>query len=411
MPVKWKQGPRFKPAVVLKKIDSIRTVDSNGGASFSGFELEDCLPALHSMLDFPRVATDVDKSSLVWRGLSKVGKELTPESFLKAINLELHNVLATKEESYIMLTAISLNRLDLPKELQLAGATIRFLANYPVRFRKTRERLLIEKRVPVAPTPDSYCKVTVDVRAKSPSAAVKKALHALDLQRSVWCLMGNPQMQMSFGSASLSPINVVRLGSQHTLHLPTGQPATEGMWFEPSFESATIFRAAKPEIVKKHSRWALRKITASPYGDLLAGSLIRFVRALDEPEPSTAFLRLWGALEALTTPGQADYDKVVRRCSFLFKERAFHRQLLEHLREFRNATVHAGEESERARTHCFQLQLYFVNLIWFHLQSAQFFQTLDEANFFLDSPDDLAELQRRLKLVRKALRYAAPRES
>lgn len=411
MPVKWKQGPRFRPSVVLKKIDSVRTIGPDGRTSFSGFELEDCLPALHSMLDFPPIAGETDTSSLVWGGLAKAGKDLTSESFLKAINQELNATLAKKEQCYVLLTSISLNGLDIPKQVQIAGATIRFSANYPIRFQLPRARLLDEQHVPVPLTPENYCKVMVVVKAKSPRAAVKKALHALDLQRAMWCLMGNPQMQIGRGGASLAPINVVRLGSRHTLHLPTGARAADLMWFEPSFKEASIFRAERPQIVRKNSRWALRKIAASPYGDRLVGSLIRFVRALDEPEPSTAFLRLWGALEALTTPGQADYEKIVKRCSFLFRENAFHRQLLEHLREYRNATVHAGEESELARTHCFQLQLYFSSLVWFHLKNAEFFRTLDEANFFLDSPDNLSELQRRLQLMRKAVHFSTPRES
>lgn len=161
----------------------------------------------------------------------------------------------------------------------------------------------------------------------------------------------------------------------------------------------------KPEVVRKNSRWALRQISASSYSECLISALIRFVRAFDERDANTAFLRLWGALEALITPGQADYGKMVQRCSFLFREHDFYRQLLEHLRECRNANVHAGEESERARTHCFQLQFYFSNLIWFHLGNARYFHSLDEANFFLDSPVNKEELKRRLQLARKAVRF------
>lgn len=107
----------------------------------------------------------------------------------------------------------------------------------------------------------------------------------------------------------------------------------------------------------------------------------------------------------LTTPGQADYDRLVQRCSFLFKDAEFRRQLLEHLREYRNVNAHAGEESDRARTHCFQLQLYFVELIRFHLRNARLFGSLEEANAFLDLPARKADLERRLQLTRKALKF------
>jgi hypothetical protein len=121
-----------------------------------------------------------------------------------------------------------------------------------------------------------------------------------------------------------------------------------------------------------------------------------------------AFIRLWGALESLTTPEYADYEKTVKRCAFLFQNGEYHRQLLEHLREYRNSFVHAGEDSDLARTHCFQLQLYFVHLIWFHLGNVGTFKSLNEANSFLDSPSDRAELKRRLQLTQKALRFTEP---
>jgi hypothetical protein len=407
MTIKWKKGPRFKPAVILTKIDSIRTVNPTGGASFTGFELQDCLPALHSMLDFPEIARELNTSTLVWRGLAKVKGELNPDTFLAAVNQELTERLATSEQSYNLLTAISLDRNDIPQQIKLLGATIRFLAgDYPRRFRSRTE--LLSKHFPSGPsTPPNYCRVIVEIRAKSSAAAVHKALRALDLQRALWCLMGNPQWQIAFGAPALRPINVVRLGSQHTLHFPDGTSAKESIWFEPSFAEASIFQIKKPAIARRNSQWALRRITASTYGERLISSLLRFVRALDDRDCGAAYVRLWAALEGLTTPGQADYEKTVQRCSFIFKDHEYHRQLLEHLREYRNTNVHVGEETEDARTHCYQLQLYFVKLIWFHIRNARFFRSLDEANSFLDFPVEVHALKRRLQLNRKAVKFVS----
>lgn len=405
MPIKWKQSPRFTPTVILKKIDSVRTINPEGGASFAGFELEDCLPALQSMLIFPSVAAEVDTSSIVWRGLASVGKDLTPDSFLAAINKELSNRLATKEQSYSLLTAISIDQRDIPARLQIMGAEIRFLASDYSRKFKSREELLRNNALPVPPTPRTYCKVVIRTKAKSPHAAVNKSMRALDLQRALWCLMGNPRMQWAIGKPAFSPINVVRLGSQHTLHLADGAAATDAVWFEPGFVEASVFRIEKPDVVKRNSQWALQQIAACAYGEQLIAPLIRYVRSLDERDANSAFIGLWGALEALTTPNQADYEKTVKRCSFIFKDGIFHKQMLEHLREYRNVYVHTGESSDRARTHCYQLQLYFVNLIWFHVRNARFFRSLEEANQFLDSPSDLAELKRKVQLAQKAVRF------
>lgn len=405
MAIKWKKGGQFDPAVILEKIDSVRSISSEGRVTFAGFEIQDCLPALHSMLEFPPATVEVDTSDLVWRGLAKVGKDLNKVSFLGAINKELGERLATKEETYCLLTSISLDGLDVSKRITSLAAEINILAGpFSSRF-DSRKSLLLRHSSGVPQTPENYCNVSIKVKAKSTHGAVNKALRGLDLQRAVWCLLCNAQMQFSIGQPAIQPINVIRLGSQHTLHRLDGSPAADSIWFEPGFSSAPIFRMPKPSNVKKDSRWVLRQIAASPYAESLRGALTRYVRAFDEKDFNSALLRLWSALEILICPDRADYEKVVQRCAFLFKERSFHKQMLEHLREYRNKNIHAGEESDSARTHCFQLQFYFRRLMFFHIRNARYFRSLPEANLFLDSPVGTDDLNRRLQLIRKAVRF------
>lgn len=405
MPIKWKHSSRFNPAVVLKRIDAARTVNPQGGASFSGFDWESCIPALHSMLNMPAAAAEVDASRIVWQALTKVRGALTPADFLAAANSELTALLATSEQQYRFLTTISVRKQDTPRTLSCLGTNIRFLEKgFPRKF-APRADLIRKHPTGLKETPTSYCSLVVSAKAKSPAAAVHKALRAVDLQRALWCLMTNPQMEISFGSFSVNPINIVRLGGYHTLHLPDGSPASEGMWFEPAFVPTKVAEFSKPAVIQKNTQWAFRRLRMSSYSEQLVSALIRYVRAFDESDANTAFIRLWSALESLVSPGVADYEKLVRRCAFLFQEGAFHRQMLEHLREYRNGTVHSGELSDRARTLCFQLQLYFSALVWFHLRNASFFDSLDEANRFLDSPASAAEINRQLQLTRKALRF------
>jgi hypothetical protein len=405
MPIKWKSSQRFKPAVVLAKIDAARTVSPTGGASFTGFDWEECQPALHSMLDFPPAASEVDAMSLVWRALTKVRGPLTPSDFLAAANAELTALLATREEQYRVLTSVSVRHGDLPKAFSSLGTTIRCLTgSFPKRY-KARDDLIKSYHTGIPPAPHSYTRVIVSLKAKSQDAAFAKAMRALDLQRALWCLLGNPRMQITFGAPSLKPINVVRLGGHHTLHRPDGKPARDGIWFEPGYVEAAAFAPSKAALVRKHSRWATGRMRQSRYGVQIASALIRYVRAFDESDANAAFLRLWTAVESLTTPSVADYDKLVRRCAFLFQDGVFHRQMLEHLREYRNGSVHAGEYSDRARTLCYQLQLYFNALVWFHIRNARFFESLDEANAFLDTPPAKAVVVRQMQLARRALRF------
>jgi hypothetical protein len=403
MSIKWKK--RFKPAEILSRFDSARIVSPSEEKSFTGFGLIEYIPVLQSMLEFPPVTADFDISDLVWRALNEAGEELTPSSFLITINKILSSNIATREEDYCLLTAISLDSRDIPQKLRILDAEIHIQEkNYPPRF-KSREEILLESPTLISPTPANYCKLEIKVKAKSPDGAVNKALRGLNLQRSLWCLMANPRLEIASGTARYSPINVVRLGGEHTLHFATGSPVTNGIWFDPGFVEAKIRRLSKPDIIKRNSRWMLRQIADCSYGESLISALIQFVRALDERNANAAFLGLWSAIEVLTTPGQANYDNLVNRCSFIFKEKEYHKQILEHLREYRNASVHFGEESDNARIHCFQLQLYFVSLIRFHLHNAKYFDSLKEANSFLDSPSDHKTLNRQLSLIRKVLRF------
>jgi hypothetical protein len=407
MPIKWKKSQRFNPQVVLDKIEDVRTVSADGGVSFSGMEIDDYLPTIESYLDFPAVTSGLDKSILVWKAVAKAGLPLNCESFLKSINAQLNSILAVKEQCYTLLTEISIECADIPKAIKIEGVEIKFWGNrFPSRYRKPRAKLLDENKVPIELTPDGYCKVSVSVRTKSPSSAFHIAMRALDIQRALWCLMTNPGMQITFGNSSPKPINSVRLGSRHTLHTSDGDGAIESIWYEPNFKETSVVGLADAKVVLNNSKFALRRMSSCSYGRQLLSSLIRYVRALDENDANTAFLRLWGgAVEALTTPGIADYDQLVKRCSFLYSDSLYHRQVLEHLREYRNANVHAGEESNHARIYCFQLQRYYRALFWFHVRNANFFKSLDEANLFLDSSESDGDLMRQIKIIRKALKF------
>jgi len=410
MPIKWKPRTRFKPEVILRKIEAARTVNPRGGASFKGFELEEHLPALQSMLEFPSAAGGMDKHSLVWKSLSRAGSSLTPESFLAAINEALSAQLSVQESQYHLLTSLSLNPSGLPRKTSVLGCSVELYEKPHARKYGDRDRIIKEKKVKVESTPAGYCNVMVKVTAKSPTSAYNKSMDALDLMRALLCLMGNPRMTFYFlGSQAHDPINVVRLGSRHTVHFPNGQSVADALWYEPGFVPAKPYLFKQSDVVVGNLRWALRHILQSSYRDKLVSSLLRFVRALDHSDPNTAYLRLWGALEELTTPGAADYEKLVRRCAFLFREHDYHLQVLEHLREYRNSNVHAGEESQAAKTHCFQLQMYYVNAAWFYIRNGKRFANLDEANQFLDLPPDVPKLRSRLKLIKGAIKFMTPR--
>ncbi|MCX7169507.1 MAG: hypothetical protein NTY41_04230 [Proteobacteria bacterium] len=405
MPITWKKSKNLKPAVILDSIAAIRSVSPGGAPSFSGFSIEDDLPALQSMLDFPEVANEVQRSTLVWKALASISGELTPKTFLAAINDILSKRIATREAQFHILTAISIAPQGLPAQTRIDGSTLKLLSRpYPQKYAE-RAAAVAARRLPVESTPDDYCRVIVTVTAKSYFGVMTKALRTLDIQRAIWCLMCNFQMEIK--GQEWNPINVIRLGSIHTVHNPDGSLASQEVWFEPNFTQARIFRHDRVDMLRKKSMYALRALARCPYRAALTEALLRYVRALDERDQNTAFIRLWGAIEALTSPGFANYDQVVRRCSFLFRDTQYHQQILEHLREYRNQSIHAGDQSDNAKTHCFQLQLYFNHLIWFHLGNVGFFVSLEETNAFLDLAPNKTTLLRSKQLVQKAIRFVS----
>lgn len=408
MSVTWKHKSNFKPKAVLDKIALIRTENPTGGASFAGFELDTYVATLLSMLDVSSVASKLDVPNIIWVALAKHRGELTPCSFLQAVNSEVRNKLATKEQIYFLLTSLSIDHRNIPKHLSHSGAEMTFTGtNYPTLF-KSRTELLRSLTLSVPSEVPTYCRVVVKVKSRTALGAFHLALRALDLQRSIWCLMGNPGLEISIGGAhQWKPINVVRLGSRHTVHFENGDLVDDHLWIEAGFTESKIFSPNKPDVLKSNSQWINRRIKACAYGDKIELALLRFVRALDEADANTAFLRLWGALESLVTTGKADYDQLIKRCSFFFRDEYvdYHTQVLEHLREYRNVSVHAGEASDNARIHCFQIQGYFVKLVLFHLTNTSLFESLDHANEFLDLPRNKDSLKRRLKIIQKALKF------
>ena len=332
MPIEWKQPSRFKPATILRRIESFRTVNSSGRVSFSGFAAHECVPTLLSMLSFPPAGDGLAKEPLIWKALGVVKEDLTPENFVQALRLAFKNKLAVREQDYWLLTSMSIVPAGLPRKLSVLGCTVEFSpSGYPNRFLSARDQTIARHRVDAPVTPTDYCPIIIKTRAKSASSAYSKAMQSADLVRAILCLMANSPIQITFGTPSFKPLNAIRAGSRHTVHVGTGENAEDGLWFEPMFSSAKPYKFDKPEIVSKNLSVALKRIQSSALRDSLVSSLTRFVRALDHPDFSSAFLKLWSALETLTlSEPTADYDKLIHRVAFLFSDQNYHVQVLEH---------------------------------------------------------------------------------
>lgn len=405
MPITFKK--RFKPDEILDELAEARTVGGDGSVSFSDFSIHQAVPILHSMLSFPDITADIDTAQLVWSGVLRAKEPLNQAQFLAAINAELKKFLSQREETFHVLSTMSLNPTGLPHRFSFLGTKFTLFASGFPRKYASREKVVADlyRSNSLKDNPEKYVHVRVEVQAKTAHQASTKASRSLDLWRAIVCLRGNNSMQIKLAGADYEPINCVRLGTCNTVHRSSGEIAMETIWFDPTFTPIKPKKFDNPNNLRRHLHFASKRIDQSPYSSTIKDALIKYVRSLDEPDPETAFIRLWGAIENLASPSIANYDAVVRRCSFFYTNRDYHAQILEHLREFRNSSVHRSAHANQARINCYLAQEYFNTLFWFHARNATYFTSLDEANGYLDLVSRRENLRRERDLLNKAIRF------
>jgi hypothetical protein len=105
-----------------------------------------------------------------------------------------------------------------------------------------------------------------------------------------------------------------------------------------------------------------------------------------------------------------DHQVTVRRAAFIYdaQERDLHKQILEHLKNYRHGSVHAGEDSEAIETYLYQLKRYVEDLMEFHLRSHPKgnlgLGNFDEAIRFLSQPADPPAAQKKISDLRNQVR-------
>ena len=124
-----------------------------------------------------------------------------------------------------------------------------------------------------------------------------------------------------------------------------------------------------------------------PFRSQIETALVRYVRALDNTDWHLCFLELWSILETLTNTKPREGHKVtMRRAAFVCPNSGYAIQVLTHLRNYRNAAVHYGDERENTEPVMYQTKNFVEALLQFHLSSAGQFESLDAVAKFLDVP-------------------------
>ena len=145
------------------------------------------------------------------------------------------------------------------------------------------------------------------------------------------------------------------------------------------------------------------------YPNDIISAILRYTRALDLTNWEDAFLRLWSVLEHLTATGPNDnYALTIRRAAFIYGGDEYARQVLTHLKDYRNRAVHAGSENHEIQAFMYQLKRFVESLLEFHLGNKFGFTSLKEVATILDLPcsrDELCKKKEALMYAEKFLGY------
>ena len=402
--------PKYDLNLLSTRLERIKNIDSKGNLTFKGFQFEDLLCVLQSSIDFDKSSSipDFEKMKIFSNAAFSCGEkgEITKSNLLKEIHIEKNKYLNKPCCSYILATTFTIDYTKNIKSVKIDSSTVTFSKSLPHKFNREIDKEKLKNFVSEI-HPKFFTSIRVRISARSDSEAAEKALESINFLKGLWNFHLNSKISARINSGKRSPINKIRLGPVHTLHDLNGKIASPFYWYEPQYfhDTSPFKQKINWEKLKEEEKLIRKLIIKSPYGEDLRNSFVRYAQAFDSTDYEFTYLKLWGILEHLTNTVGGKYDNTIRRTIFLYKDRAFQRQILEHLRNYRNLSVHSDKSSEQIETMVFQLKRYVEKLIFFHLNNTGKFNKLSEACDFLDLPTDHSILKNKISLYRKALKF------
>lgn len=411
----------YDPDTLVSYLETLRKFDTGTGeVTFEGdLFFDDIVTLLQRSIIFEGYIPERDLAGIMSRALFRAAKPgpLQEKSLLGEISRGIRGFLKTPEKEYILATSLSGFSIfrappGLNGETEISGCHIFLARTLPEHLREGHESAKERMHKYVFgeyPDPVSsrrrYTACWVSTRGRSIHEAAGRALDAIDLRRAVWNFSLNRRQWKRNVNERRRPVNRVILGPVHSLHNLDGSLASEIDWYEHDYvEPIPGDMLQQRWKGVEHEDGEIRKLLAtSAYRDKLEEFLRRYTRALDTREWESAFVRLWGLLEDMTGTRPTDsHDITISRAVFHYaaQNRNLHKQILNHLKNYRNASVHAGEASEAIETYLYQLKRYVEDLLKFHLESHPAsnpgFETFEEAVRFLSQPADPAAARKKI---------------
>lgn len=413
---------KYAPVYVLAEIGKIATVNADSTVSWPGFSmppLEMSLKASLVVLDpVGNELNETDSWRIIWQALvasikSAPGKPVDPIELTTRVDKLAAEFFRQPLVKYVLISSLSI--VDLPtKRIEVRGCEVSSLKTRGERFLLPRALTRPEDGSPFLKHINSseYRLVMVTSVGRSKYEATDNALKSLSLLRGLWSLFATYGSWTIHGGSSprRKPIGVIHTGPIHTLHLTNGALVDNDLyWYEPDFtEEQPIFQPSKGwEQIEKNRRWAMKRLSTLEYRQDLETLLIRYVDALDQSNPSIAFLKMWGILERVTDTIGGNYDETINRVVWTFhtESRPVTRNMLQSLRFRRNQYVHSGSSGGESDQVAYMIK-YFVDPHLVRLISNPFkLKSIEEYGEFLSLPTDVATLEQRQRKLKQALRW------
>lgn len=415
MKVSWKSNKKLKPQVILDRLRKCSLIGQDGHVSYTGFDKFELDSVLFTMIEFHKTFSYHTAQEIYSRGLSAwvASAGTTADSFLDFLRAEVLKYNKQVPEEYVLVTSISAGAGFPLRKIKLEGGIIESCPGGLPKKYETRTFHDQRWKFSSPPMPDSYCPVLVRFKSKNPMDGVEHALYELDFVRGIFSLDVNSAFSISLGmqASNRAPINKLTLGGMHSLHQKNGKLQDKDIfWYDPNYSERNSLELNDVKKAKavRFFEFVIGALRRHKDAHIIKDAIVRYVRAYDEVDKNSTVQRAWAALESMMAPGENNTDLIVGRCSFLFAEREYYRQVLEHVKEYRNRNVHLGHAIEDPSPHCYQIQKFFRQALIFHLREVDNFKGLQESNRFLDSSDSLVELERQRDLIDKAISFITP---
>ncbi|MDZ7660906.1 hypothetical protein [Thiohalophilus sp.] len=396
------------PSLPASKLENLKVI-KDGKVSFEAFLSQEYMTVLGGMVVLSDGIPTEHKPGIVNTAIFTSARKgvITPKSIAKEIKRQENSYLKKPLNTFSLVSSLSISRFETLPAIRINGCSITFLPALHKKY--VIERQDIERRASqwlYRKPPVNYINVVATVKSRSVEEAANRALDQIDLIRGIWNLRHTSSMRMSSGR--IKPVNTVLLGPLHTIHLPSKKLATETYWYQQNYhdEVSALRLGNKKEKTLYFTKNVRKRLNGHPYRLIVEESIRRYARALDYPDLDASFLKLWSVLELLTNTLKSSYKVTIQRASFTFGETYFHRQVLNNLRSYRNASVHSGSEpTGQTESFLYQLKRYVEQLIVFHLFSGIRFSDIASAASFLDMEPDVSMLREQRKMISAAIKY------